>query len=494
MTNLRGNKKVFEYLGFVFVIATASLTRLWNLASPKKLVFDETYYVKDALSLSQEGNEKSWPVGANAAFESGDVYSYLADSAFVVHPPFGKWLIASGMWLLGPENAAGWRISTALLGIATVALLMLVAYKLFRSTKLALAAGFLLAIDGMGITMSRTALLDAPLTFFLLLGFLFFLIDNQQSRVRIGYAIQNGRKTLLWLRPWLVLAGVVLGAASAIKWSGLYLLAAIGLYVVFSELLLRRDSGEKSWVRTGLLAQGAISFVNLVPVAMATYLSSWLGWITSTGGYSRNWADDNSLPGIFGALPNWAQSLWNYHEVIYKFHVNLSESHSYQSHPITWLLGLRPTAFFYETYSDGQMGCESDTCSSAITAMGNPLIWVFATSALAYLFYRYLGTRERVIGLVLLGVGALYLPWLLIPERTVFQFYAVSFLPWMILGLVLVMQILYRALGGTKLAKGLVIGFFVLATLVSVFFLPVNIGLVVPFDQWQWRMWLPGWI
>jgi dolichyl-phosphate-mannose--protein O-mannosyl transferase len=494
MTNLRGNKKVFEYLGFVFVIATASLTRLWNLASPKKLVFDETYYVKDALSLSQEGNEKSWPVGANAAFESGDVYSYLADSAFVVHPPFGKWLIASGMWLLGPENAAGWRISTALLGIATVALLMLVAYKLFRSTKLALAAGFLLAIDGMGITMSRTALLDAPLTFFLLLGFLFFLIDNQQSRVRIGYAIQNGRKTLLWLRPWLVLAGVVLGAASAIKWSGLYLLAAIGLYVVFSELLLRRDSGEKSWVRTGLLAQGAISFVNLVPVAMATYLSSWLGWITSTGGYSRNWADDNSLPGIFGALPNWAQSLWNYHEVIYKFHVNLSESHSYQSHPITWLLGLRPTAFFYETYSDGQMGCESDTCSSAITAMGNPLIWVFATAALAYLFYRYLGTRERVIGLVLLGVGALYLPWLLIPERTVFQFYAVSFLPWMILGLVLVMQILYRALGGTKLAKGLVIGFFVLATLVSVFFLPVNIGLVVPFDQWQWRMWLPGWI
>jgi dolichyl-phosphate-mannose--protein O-mannosyl transferase len=494
MTNLRGNKKVFEYLGFVFVIATASLTRLWNLASPKKLVFDETYYVKDALSLSQEGNEKSWPVGANAAFESGDVYSYLADPAFVVHPPFGKWLIASGMWLLGPENAAGWRISTALLGIATVALLMLVAYKLFRSTKLALAAGFLLAIDGMGITMSRTALLDAPLTFFLLLGFLFFLIDNQQSRVRIGYAIQNGRKTLLWLRPWLVLSGVVLGAASAIKWSGLYLLAAIGLYVVFSELLLRRDSGEKSWVRTGLLAQGAISFVHLVPVAMATYLSSWLGWVTSTGGYSRNWADDNSLPGIFGALPNWAQSLWNYHEVIYKFHVNLSESHSYQSHPITWLLGLRPTAFFYETYSDGQMGCESDTCSSAITAMGNPLIWVFATAALAYLFYRYLGTRERVIGLVLLGVGALYLPWLLIPERTVFQFYAVSFLPWMILGLVLVMQILYRALGGTKLAKGLVIGFFVLATLVSVFFLPVNIGLVVPFDQWQWRMWLPGWI
>jgi dolichyl-phosphate-mannose--protein O-mannosyl transferase len=494
MTKLWGNKKVLEYLGFVIVLAIASATRLWNLGSPQKLVFDETYYVKDALSLAREGHEKNWPEGANAVFESGDVYSYLADPAFVVHPPFGKWLIASGMWLFGPDNAAGWRISTALLGIATVALLMLVAYKLFRSTKLALAAGFLLAIDGMAITMSRTALLDAPLTFFLLLGFLFFLIDNKQSRLRIGYAIQQGKTTLLWFRPWLVLAGVALGAASAIKWSGLYLLAAIGLYVVFSELLLRRDSKEKSWVRSGLLAQGVISFLNLVPVAAATYLSSWLGWINSSGGYSRNWAEDNSLPGIFGALPSWAQSLWNYHQVVYSFHVNLSVDHSYQSHPITWLLGLRPTAFFYETFSAGQMGCESETCSSAITALGNPLIWIFATAALLYLAYRYLRTRERVIGLVLLGVGALYLPWLLIPERTVFQFYAVSFLPWMILGLVLVMQILYRAIGNTKLAKALVIGFFVLATLISIFFLPVNIGLVVPFEQWQLRMWLPSWI
>jgi dolichyl-phosphate-mannose--protein O-mannosyl transferase len=494
MTKLRGNKKVLEYLGYLFVLAIASATRLWNLGFPQKLVFDETYYVKDALSLAREGHEKNWPEGANAVFESGDVYSYLADPAFVVHPPFGKWLIASGMWLFGPDNAAGWRISTALLGIATVALLMLVAYGLFRSTKLALAAGFLLAIDGMAITMSRTALLDAPLTFFLLLGFLFFLIDNKQSRLRIGYAIQQGRTTLLWFRPWLVLAGVALGAASAIKWSGLYLLAAIGLYVVFSELVLRRDSGEKSWARSGLLAQGVISFLNLVPVGLATYLTSWLGWMNSSGGYSRTWSEDNSLPGIFGFFPNWAQSLWNYHEVIYSFHVNLSEDHSYQSHPITWLLGLRPTAFFYETFSAGQMGCESETCSSAITALGNPLIWVFATAALLYLVYRYLKTRERVIGLVLLGVGALYLPWLLIPERTVFQFYAVSFLPWMILGLVLVMQILYRAIGNTKLAKALVIGFFVLATLVSIFFLPVNIGLVVPFEQWQLRMWLPSWI
>ena len=223
---------------------------------------------------------------------------------------------------------------------------------------------------------------------------------------------------------------------------------------------------------------------------------SWIGWINSSDGYSRNWAPENSLPGILGSLPNWAQSLWNYHQVIYGFHINLSAQHSYQSHPLTWLLGFRPTAFFYETYTQGQMGCESETCSSAITALGNPLLWFSATTAIAFLVFRYLRSRERILGLILLGVGSLYLPWLLISERTVFQFYSISFLPWMILALVLALQILYRAIAGTnpRLAAGLLAAFFVLATGLSLFFLPVNIGLIVPFDQWQLRMWLPSWI
>jgi len=119
MKRLRLDRKALEILGFALVMLVASVTRLWNLALPKKLVFDETYYVKDALSLSQEGHERNWPEGANLGFESGNSFIYLSDPAFVVHPPFGKWLIASGMWLLGPDNPAGWRISTALLGIAT---------------------------------------------------------------------------------------------------------------------------------------------------------------------------------------------------------------------------------------------------------------------------------------------------------------------------------------------------------------------------------------
>jgi dolichyl-phosphate-mannose-protein mannosyltransferase len=494
---LKVQRKTVEIIGIALVMLIASLTRLWNLGFPAKLVFDETYYVKDALTLSLEGHEKSWPDGADALFENGSLFGYLSDAAFVVHPPLGKWLIASGMWLVGPEQSVGWRLSTAILGIATVAILMLVAHKLFKSVALSIAAGLLLAIDGLAITLSRTALLDASLTFFLVLGFLFFLLDQGKSRVLIARAIKQSSNSVLWFRPWLILTGVTLGLASSIKWSGLYLLAGIGVYVVVSETLLRKNSEERNWFSNGVLFQGAYSFMSLVPTALVAYLLTWLGWILGSTGYVRNWAAENSMPGIFGALPSWMQSLWHYHEMIYRFHVGLSKTHNYEAHPIGWLIGFRPTAFFYETYLLGENGCEiAAGCSSAITALGNPLIWLGSTVAVLYLAYRYARRRERIIGLTLLGTANLYLPWLVLAERTVFQFYSVSFQPWLILGLVFALRQLRRQLNKTsqRLATSVVIGFFALALALAIFFLPVNIGLYLPYELWQLRMWLPTWI
>ena len=490
-------RSIVEVAGFVSVMVIAALTRLWNLGYPAKLVFDETYYVKDALTLSLEGHEKSWPDGADAAFQSGDVLGYLSQAAFVVHPPLGKWLIASGIWLTGADESTGWRLSTALLGIATVALLMLVAFKLFRSVPVAILAGFSLAIDGLAITLSRTALLDTSLTFFLLLGFWFFLIDQQISRVKITRAIEGSRNSILRFRPWLVLTGVALGAASSIKWSGLYLLAGIGLYVVISESLLRKNSGESNWPRKGLFLQGAFSFLSLVPVAVATYLLTWMGWILGSGGYLRNWAIENPATGMFALLPDWMLSLWRYHEMIYRFHVNLTSEHAYEANPLGWLVGLRPTAFFYESYQAGTNGCEiASDCSSAITALGNPFIWISSTAALIYIIYRYARHRERVLGLVLLGTASLYLPWIILSERTVFQFYVVSFQPWLILGLVLAIQQLRRKLlpKSKTLANATTLGFVALTFGAFLFFLPVNTGMYLPFELWQLRMWLPSWI
>ena len=457
------------------IIALAAFLRLWNLGYPNKLVFDETYYVKDAWTLWNTGAEKSWPQDANVAFEAGHANTFLSDPSFVVHPPLGKWIIGAGMWAFGPDNAFSWRISVALLSIAAVGLIMMVAKILFQTQIWALTAGFLFAIDGHAIVLGRTGLLDSILMFFVLLAF-YFLLRHLQTRSFDGPT---------WRQPWLLAVGATLGAATAVKWSGLYFLAAFGLYVVFSQALENRKRSEANeWIAPSVL-QAAISFVVMVPIAVATYLASWTGWLVTSGGYDRD-SDSNPLV-----------ALWKYHQDAYNFHVNLHTPHSYASNPLTWLFAIRPTSFFYEGLTAGQDGCTSNTgCSSAITALGNPLIWWPAAAAVFALIYLFITRKSRVGGLVLLGIAAGYLPWLAFMNRTVFQFYAIAFLPWMILALVYVIRMYLHTRTAEELPRAIRMagGYLGLVFAVSLFFIPIWIGTWTPYWYWHLHMWLPSWI
>ena len=166
-------------IGPVAVTLLAAGTRLWNLGSPRALVFDETFYVKDAYTLSKLGYEGSWPANADPGFARGLVNTYNSTASFVVHPPLGKWIISLGFDWLGVTNPVSWRIMTAICGILAVVLLMMIAKYLFKSTLVATIVGFLMAIDGNAIVMSRVGLLDNFVMFFALLGFGAVLLDRQ---------------------------------------------------------------------------------------------------------------------------------------------------------------------------------------------------------------------------------------------------------------------------------------------------------------------------
>jgi len=455
------------------VIALAAFLRLWQLGYPSKLVFDETYYVKDAWTLWNTGSEKSWPNDFNPLFEAGQVNGYLSEPSFVVHPPLGKWLIGFGMWLFGAENSYSWRISTAVIGIAAVGLFMLVARLLFKSQAWAIAAGFLLAIDGHAIVLARTALLDSTLMFFVLLAFYFLLRDQQ---------IRN-LDQIIWFRPWLIAAGLALGAATAVKWSGLYFVAAFGLYVVISEAIARKAAGQKDWLTAGFIKQGSATFLQMVPIVFLVYLISWTGWILGSDGYDRQ------------STNNWFSSLIEYHQAAYGFHVALSVPHSYASNPLSWLFAIRPTSFFYEGLKYGENGCLSaDGCSSAITALGNPFIWWPAAASVFFVAVWYAKTRERLAGLILLGLAGGYLPWIFYMQRTTFQFYAIAFLPWMILALLFVARHYVNNAQRPVRAQGLFYAYLLLAFAGSLFFLPIWIGTWTPYWYWHLHMWIPSWI
>ena len=464
--------------GYWIVTLLAGFLRFWNLGYPKALVFDETYYVKDAWTLWNNGFESSWGTDANANFVAGKVNGFLDTGSFIVHPPFGKWLIALPMGLFGADHSWTWRFTVALLGTAAVLLLMLVAKRLTGSQSFAVLAGLLMAIDGHAIVMSRIALLDGILMFFVLLAFWFLLLDRDQTRLKYQALMGSTQSKIFWNRPWLVACAAALGLATSVKWSGLYFAGFFGLYVVVSEALLRRRLGLKYWFSDGVIGQGLANVVLMVPLYAAIYVANWLGWIVTKGGWDRN------------SRGTWWESLLYYHQQIYGFHVGLHTPHNYSSNPLTWLFLGRPVAFWYEgTPCPGI----PNGCSAAIQAIGNPFIWWGAFAAVLYLTYRFvrnLITRrnDRTIGLILLGIAAGYLPWLLYMGRTVFQFYTIAFEPFLILALVYALRSLWYERIESAWRRAIPI-YLVSVCLISVFFLSLWWGFVTPYWFWFIHMW-----
>ena len=125
-TKLSSHRR-FGLISTLVVTLVGLIIRFGNLANPRLLIFDETYYVKDAYTLGLFGSERNWQADANADFEMGNLSGFLDTAAYVVHPPFGKWVIWLGMQLFGADSAFGWRFATALLGTLMIPLVIIIA-------------------------------------------------------------------------------------------------------------------------------------------------------------------------------------------------------------------------------------------------------------------------------------------------------------------------------------------------------------------------------
>lgn len=428
----------------------AFVTRFWNLNHPHSLVFDETYYVKGAFSLLTQGFEGSWAEDANDLFTAGD-HSALSttEADYVVHPPLGKWLMAGGQALFGSDNGVGWRFTTAILGVAAVMLLVHIALRLFRSPLLAGFAGLAMALDGMGIVMSRTGILDNILAFFTLAAFSTLLLDRDWSRARLAHRVAfgslrpDGRSADPWgprilFRPWLLATGILLGLACGVKWSALYAVAVFGVLAFVWGVCARRTAGVRLWFGAGVFREGLPAFFLLVPTAIVTYVATWYPWFANPHGYFRNWAHDALERGEELPLP-WApnalNSLWHYHETMWTFHNGLSTPHDYQSQAWQWILQWRPVSFFWVGREEMAPQCADSDCVQAITSVGNLAVWWLALVGLAIVIWSALHGRDWRAWSILAGYLALWAPWLLYVDRTIFQFYAIAFLPFVVLSL-----------------------------------------------------------
>ncbi|MFJ8534315.1 dolichyl-phosphate-mannose--protein mannosyltransferase [Streptomyces sp. NPDC093591] len=504
--------------GPLLVTLLAGVLRFWNLGSPKKVIFDETYYAKDAWALVHRGFEVNWDKNANDLILSSNGHVPIpTDAAYVVHPPVGKYVIGLGELMFG-FNPFGWRFMTALLGTLAVLMLCRIGRRIFRSTFLGCLAGTLMAVDGLAFVMARTSLLDGVLMFFVLAAFGCLVLDRDRARAKLAAALPadaDGRvrpdahtaETLrLGRRPYRWLAGLMLGLAIGTKWNGLYFLVAFGLMTVLWDVGARKVAGARFPYTTVLKRDLGFAFLATVPVAIVTYLVSWTGWILSptdgSGGYYRDWASADGRTSSWSWLfPDWWLSLWHYEHQVYEFHVGLSSPHTYQSNPWSWIVDGRPVSFFYESPLPGKDGCPADAgekCAREVLAIGTPLLWWVAAFAVLYILWRWLFRRDWRAGAIACGVVAGYAPWFLYQERTIFFFYAVVFLPFLCLAVAMLLGAIIGppGAGETRRVVGAT-GAGVLVLLIAwnfIYFWPIHTGTAIPIDDWRSRMWLDTWV
>jgi dolichyl-phosphate-mannose--protein O-mannosyl transferase len=512
------------------VTAIGGFMRFWNLARPNKIIFDETYYAKDAWSMWIYGWEHAWKLPAVAdpgLAVSGNpgtqgTASFSPGPEFVAHPPAGKWIIGFGEQIWG-LNPVGWRLMEAVLGTLAILILTRTARRMFRSTLMGVIAGLFLSFDGLAFVMSRTALLDGIQMFFVLAGFGALVVDRDKVREKAaawhaehfdGAPFPKGMHgPKFGFRIWRLLAGISLGVATATKWNAIYYVAAFAILTVLWDRGTRRAIGLRNPSIATLRRDVGWAFLSLPVTLVGVYLASWSGWIFNTsngGGYYRFWANTNPAAGFpdipFSKdltqwlVPGWVRSLWYYTHQMYAFDVNLQAPHPYQSNPWSWLVMGRPVAFDYSSPKVGTDGCTAamHSCSQEVLALGNPFLWWLATASILYLAWLWIGRRDWRAAAILVGIAACWLPWMHYAERTIFSFYAVLMVPYMCLAATMTVgAIIGRAdAPPVRRAWGAAVGGALVVAIVGIFiyFYPIYTDQTISYNDWSSHMWFQSWI
>ena len=443
------------------LLCLAAAVRLWDLGDPDRLFFDEKYYAVDAQDYVTRGVEENKPA----------------------HPPLGKWVIALGIQVFG-NTPFGWRIAVAVAGSLTVLLVHFCGLRLFRRTAPAALAATLVALDGLSITTSRMAMLDATLALCVVSAFWLVLVDRDARRRSRGAGEPLVASLMGSRYRWL--AGLALGLAVATKWSGLLAVAAMGLLVLGTELAGRGEGIRRTATRGLAVAGGAV--LSLVVVPAAVYVAAFAGWFAN---YEDSYAGARACgPGVCAAGPTERLDTWWASQVdLVRMHRNLEATHSYRSDPLGWIWLERPVLVYAESCTAEQQAdgeCEVPRGTVArITLVGSPALWWPALLAYPVLLWRAVARRDGIAATVLAPLAVLWLPWLAAGKPGYF-FYLVPAVPFIALALVRAVQVTPRP----RLVGGLLLASSVAA---FAFFAPIWLGIPLDRDLLDLRYWLPSW-
>lgn len=384
------------------------------------------------------------------------------------HPPLGKIFIMLGIAVFG-MNAFGWRIAGALFGIGMVPIMYAFAKRLFGKSEYALLAAGLFAFDFMHYTQTRIATIDVYGVFFIILMYYYMY-----QYYRMNFYSDGLKKTL---KP-LFLAGLFFGLGAASKWIDIY--AGVGLAVLlllsliarYKEYAAFRNSEDEAlrsavapfWKNTIKTLLWCCIFYIAIPVAI--YLASYIPYVLSEDHYN--------LEGI-----------WGVQKFMLSYHGGLKATHPYQSPWWQWPLIIRPM-WYYVTYdvSEGYVG--------TISAMGNPAVWWTCLVISVTVIGRIIRGRvkaDNIWTVLLIGLAAEYIPWVLVPRCTFIYHYFAS-VPFIILISVRALMQKEQLDGRYKCVKWIWLG---VAVALFALFYPAITGVVCSRGYIKLLEWLPSW-
>lgn len=449
------------------VIVVALILRLWRLDSPSEAYFDEVYHVPAAQLMSHgDWSAFEW---WHPPVDGSNYFDWL-------HPPLAKYTQAISIWLgrtvFHSSSALWWRLPSALFGVGTVWLVMLIVQnvgsRMLHSHKQAtnlqaksvwlamFFAGMIVATDGLLLVQSRIAMNDALLGFLLVLAGWLVLQAQTVQRASVR-------------RVWLV--AVVVGLAMATKWTGIFM-----WFVLIGWLCV---------VLTGYLVAHELKNVRLVIIKLL--FMSVLPWV---------------VYGLLYAPAALSHHGYDYvialHRQVWLYHLNRDSNHAYASKPQQWVLNLRPV-WYWQDSKLVQVN-EKQTASewrANIYAVSHPLLPVLGILAIGWAVFTLLVTRNSRDSLfwqlffLCCMYSAVWLPWLLSP-RILFYYHYLPAIPYlaMIIGIWLV-SILSR---GSDRIWRYVIFFASIWIFCAMLWLPHWLGLRVPKELVDTIYFgLPGW-
>ena len=484
------------WVAIVAVTAIAAVVRIWGLSNPPTLVFDENYYAKAACIFVGRSDQVCRIESPNERLfreQEWDVGSF-------VHPPLGKWTIALGIKAFGMDPF-GWRIGSAVAGTLAVTGLALIAQLLFGRALWTFIAGLLLALENLSVVLSRQALLDVHLQFWIVAGFLFLVLDRRWIDVRTPRTPPEGDPRVpspLW-RPWRYAAGIAFGAAVAVKWSGgLGMLAALVISLIWETSRRRRgDTSSRAAFARALFQESFALLVAFAIIPFVVYVAIYLPWLHHFG-----WN--------VGELVDQQIRIARYHlfdlreTALDPDTQTLTPTHYGYSRPWDWLIMKRPLSLTWE---------DAGASIRQLTAIGNPVVFWGSLWALPYLAWSWWRKRDWVPGFIFLAVLLQYLPWFL-ASRPQFFFYVAPFTPFLVLGLVYLLRDLSDARLVVREPGGAVatdpetgrpavsiwhpyrpIAWTVVLAAVGLFvwFWPVLSWGLISDTRWKMILWFPGW-